>query len=168
MEQLHNKVIVSPWSSSKCLACSLASAPRAWGGDHNGPFCPWVVGPTCQSCFFPSPPLTSALHTTVVACCLGFILIRVECPYVQFAAAHVISIEKRFIVGGINGRERDRSQVSDGKVERTPRARLLLGCVLCVENNQSKVCRLSGVPCPLFYRPRGAGIIDGRKRKNQR
>ena len=57
------------------------------------------------------------------------------------------------------------SQVSDGKVERTPRARLLLGFVLCVENNRSKVSPLSGVPCPPFYRPRGAGVIEGRKRK---
>ena len=46
------------------------------------------------------------------------------------AAARVISTE-RFVVGGTNDRERDRSQVSDGKVERMPRARLLLGCVLC-------------------------------------
>ena len=55
---------------------------------------------------------------------------------------------------GTNGRERDRSQVSDGKVERALRARLLLGCVLCVENDRSKVGPLSGVPCPPFYRPR--------------
>ena len=61
-----------------------------------------------------------------------FILVRAECPYIQFATARVISTKKRFVVGGINGRERDRSQVSDGKVERTLRARLLLGCVLCV------------------------------------
>ena len=46
------------------------------------------------------------------------------------AAARVISTEK-FVVGVTNGRERDRSQVSDGKVERMPRARLLLGYVLC-------------------------------------
>ena len=60
-----------------------------------------------------------------------FILVRIECPYVQFAAvARVISTE-RFIVGGTNGRERDRSQVSDGKVERMPRAQLLFVCVLC-------------------------------------
>ena len=51
-----------------------------------------------------------------------FILVRAECPYVQFvAAARVISTE-RFIVGVTNGRERDRSQVSDGKVERALRA----------------------------------------------
>ena len=58
-----------------------------------------------------------------------FIMVWVECPYVQFVvAAHVIST-KRFIVGGTNGQERDRSQVSDGKVERVLRARLLLSCV---------------------------------------
>ena len=47
-----------------------------------------------------------------------FILVRAECPYVQSAAAaaHVINTE-RFIVGGTNGRKRDRSQVSDGKIE---------------------------------------------------
>ena len=62
-----------------------------------------------------------------------FILVQAECPYVHFAAAaHVIST-KKFVVGVTNGRERDRSQISDGKVERTPRGRLLLGCVLCVE-----------------------------------
>ena len=52
----------------------------------------------------------------------NFTLVRVECPYVQFAAtARVISIE-RFVVGGTNGRERDMSQVSAGKVERALRA----------------------------------------------
>ena len=60
-----------------------------------------------------------------------FILVRAEYPYVQFAAAaHVISTE-RFVVWGINGRERDRSQVFDGKVERVLRARLPLSCVYC-------------------------------------
>ena len=65
-----------------------------------------------------------------------FILVRAECPYIQFATARVISTKKRFVVGGINGRERERSQVSDEMVERTPRAWSLLGCmcdVLCVE-----------------------------------
>ena len=38
----------------------------------------------------------------------------------------VLLVQKRFIVGGTNGRERDRSQVSDGKVKRALRARLLL------------------------------------------
>ena len=45
------------------------------------------------------------------------------------ADARVISTEK-FVVGVTNGRERDRSQVSDGKVEWALRARLLLNCVL--------------------------------------
>ena len=66
-----------------------------------------------------------------------FILVRAECLYVQFAAAHVISTEKRFVVGGTNGRERDRSQVSNEKVKRTPRAWLLLGCVLCAKKDLS-------------------------------
>ena len=61
-----------------------------------------------------------------------FILVRAECPYVQFAAvAHVIST-KRFVVGCTNGRERDMSQVSDGRNEWVPRARSLLGCVFVV------------------------------------
>ena len=94
-----------------------------------------------------------------------FILVRAECPYVQFAAAaHVISTE-RFIVGGTNGRERDVSYVSDGKLKRALRAWLLLSCVLfdawCVES----IRPYSEVPCPPFYRSRGAGITDGRKRK---
>ena len=81
---------------------------------------------------------------------IRFILVQTECLYVQFAAARVISTEKRFVVGDTNGRERDRSQVSDEKVERMLRAQLLLGCVLCVE----LIRPLSGVPCPPFYRPR--------------
>ena len=47
-----------------------------------------------------------------------FILVRAEHPYVQFAAAARVISTGRFVVGGTNGRERDRSQVSDGKVER--------------------------------------------------
>ena len=58
-----------------------------------------------------------------------FILVRAECPYVQFAAAYIISTE-RFVVGGTNDRERDRSQVSDGKVERVLRAWMLLSYVV--------------------------------------
>ena len=53
-------------------------------------------------------------------------------------------------------------------VERALRARSLLGCmsdVLCVELISQKVDPFSGVPCPPFYRPRGAGVTDGRKRK---
>ena len=61
-----------------------------------------------------------------------FILVRAECPYIQSVAARVISTEKRFIVGGVNDPERDGSQVSDGGVERMPRAWRRLGCV-CVE-----------------------------------
>ena len=60
---------------------------------------------------------------------IRFILVQVEFPYIQFAAtAHVIST-KRFVVGVTNGRERDMSQVSDGKVEWVPRAWLLLSYV---------------------------------------
>ena len=85
-----------------------------------------------------------------------FILVRAECPYVQFAvAAHVISTE-RFIVAGTNSRERDRSQVSDGKVERVLRARLLLSCVLCGAWCVELIPPLSGVPYPPFYRSRGS------------
>ena len=58
-----------------------------------------------------------------------FILVRVEYPYVQFAAACIISTE-RFIVGGTNGRERDMSHVSDGKVKWVLRAWTLLSCVV--------------------------------------
>jgi hypothetical protein len=55
-----------------------------------------------------------------------FILVRAECPYVQFAAARVVSTKKMV---GSSGRERDRSRVSEGKVKVMPRVRLLLGCV---------------------------------------
>ena len=85
-----------------------------------------------------------------------FILVRAECPYVQFATiARVISTE-RFVVGVTNERERDRSQVSDGKVERTLRALLLLSCVLCDAWCVLLIPPLSGVCCLPFYRPRGS------------
>ena len=87
---------------------------------------------------------------------ISFIPIQAECPYVRFvAAAHVISTE-RFVVGGTNGRERDRSQVSDGKVERALRAWLLLSCVLCDAWCVLLIPPSSGVPCLPFYRPRGS------------
>ena len=70
-------------------------------------------------------------------------------------AALVICTE-RFIVGGTNGRERDRSQVSDGKVKWMPRAWLLLSCVLCDALCVEFFCPLSGVPCLPFYRLRGS------------
>ena len=60
----------------------------------------------------------------------GFIMVRAECPYVQFAAAARVISTKRFVVGGTNNQERDRSQVSDGKVERVLRAWMLLSCVV--------------------------------------
>ena len=66
------------------------------------------------------------------------------------AAACAISTEK-FVVGVTDRRERDRSQISDGKVERTLRAWLLLSYVLC-----DAWCVLlighpiSGVPCLPF------------------
>ena len=99
------------------------------------------------------------------------ILVRAKCPYVQFAiAAHVISTE-RFVVGGTNGRERDGSYVSDGKVERALRAWLLLSCVLCdvwcVKLIDPSI-PLVGCPALPFIDQGGAGIIDGRKKKNQR
>ena len=55
-----------------------------------------------------------------------FILVWAECPYVQFMAAARVISTKKFIVGVTNGRERDRSQVSDGKVKWVLRAWLLL------------------------------------------
>ena len=70
-----------------------------------------------------------------------FILVWAECPYVQFVVAACIISTERFIVGGTNGRERDRSQVSDGKVKMMLRAWLLFSYVLCgawcVENDWS-------------------------------
>ena len=76
-----------------------------------------------------------------------FILVRAECPFVQFATAAYIISSERFIVEGTNSRERDKSQVSDGKVERTLRARLLLDCVLSGSDSTSRVSRAIG---PLF------------------
>ena len=71
------------------------------------------------------------------------------------AVAHVISTE-RFVVGVTNGRERDMSQVSDGKVERALRAWSLLSCVLYDAWCVLLIRPLSGVPCLPFYRPRGS------------
>ena len=88
-----------------------------------------------------------------------FILVRIEYPYVQSATATRVINTERFVVGGPNGRERDRSQVSDGKVKKMPRARLLVGCVLCVES----IHPFSGVPYPPFYRPRGSSDYRGEK-----
>ena len=85
-----------------------------------------------------------------------FILVQAEYPYVQFmAVARVISTE-RFVVEVTNGRDRDRSQVSDGKVERALRAWLLLSCVLCDAWCVLSIGPLNGVPCLPFYRPRGS------------
>ena len=85
----------------------------------------------------------------------------------------MLLVPKKVRSRGTNGQERDMSQVSGGKVERTPRAWLLLDCVLCVK----LICRLlyqidpslSGAPCPPFYRPRGEqGLQTGERGKNQR
>ena len=85
-----------------------------------------------------------------------FILVRAECPYVQFAASACIISTERFVAGDTNARERDMSQVSDGKVKRMPIARLLLSCVLCDVLSVELIHPLSWVPCPPFYRPRGS------------
>ena len=94
-----------------------------------------------------------------------FILVRAECPYVQFAASACIISTERFVAGDTNARERDMSQVSDGKVERMLRAWLLLSYVLygvwCVE----LIHPFSGVPCPPFYRPRGSRNYRWKKEK---
>ena len=56
---------------------------------------------------------------------------------------------------GTNGRESDRSQVSDEKVEWMLRAWLLLSYVLCEAWCVLSIGPLSEVPCLPFYRPRG-------------
>ena len=96
-----------------------------------------------------------------------FILVRAECPYAQFAvAARVISTE-RFVVRSTNCRERDRSQVSDEKVERVLRTRLLLSCVLCDAWCVELIRPLSGVPCPPFYRSKGSRDLQTGERKKK-
>ena len=64
---------------------------------------------------------------------IRFRLVWPECPYVQFATAACVISTERFIVGGTNDRERDRSQVSIGLIP-----------------------PFSGLPYPPFYRPRGS------------
>ena len=78
------------------------------------------------------------------------------------ADAHVIST-KKFIVGVTNERERDMSQVSDGKVEQVLRGWMLLSCAVCVWNQSVILVGCLALP---FIDQGGAGIIDGRKRKN--
>ena len=95
-----------------------------------------------------------------------FILVQAECPYVQFAAATRVISTERFIVGGKNCRERDRSQVSDGKVERMLRAWLLHSCMLCDAWCVLLIHPFSGVSCLSFYRPRG--IRDYRWEKEEK
>ena len=95
-----------------------------------------------------------------------FILVWAEHPYVQFAAIAPVISTKRFIVGVTNGREKDRSQVSDGKVERALRVWLLLSYVLCDAWCVLLIHPFSGVPCPHFYRPRGS--MDYRWKKEEK
>ena len=83
------------------------------------------------------------------------------------AAARVIST-KKFVVGITNGQEKEMSQVSDGKVERTLRAWLLLSYVLCDAWCVLLICPLSGDPSFPFIDQGEVGITDGRKKKNQR
>ena len=80
----------------------------------------------------------------------------------------VLLVPKRFVVEGTNGQERDGSQVSDGKVERTPRSRLLLGCLLSIKMIGQKLVPLVGCHALPFIDQGGAGITYGRKGKNQR
>ena len=87
---------------------------------------------------------------------IRFIPVRIECPYVQFAAAARVISTERFVVGVTNRQERDRSQVSNGKVERTLRALLLLSCVLCDAWCVLLIGPFSGVLCLPFYRLRGS------------
>ena len=61
-----------------------------------------------------------------------FILVRAECPYVQFVAAARVTSTEKFEIGVTNRRERDKSQVSGGKNKGVPRARSLLGYVFKV------------------------------------
>ena len=73
----------------------------------------------------------------------------------------------RFVVGGTNGWERERSQVPDGVVERTPRALLLLGCMVRVRVlARPESIPLVGSPALPFI-DKGAGQVftDGGKEK---
>ena len=76
----------------------------------------------------------------------------------------VLLVPKKVRSRGYKRSREGQVQVSDGKVERMPRARLLPGYMLCVES----IHPLSGVPCPPFIDQGGAGITYGRKRKTQR
>ena len=60
------------------------------------------------------------------------------------------------------------SQVSDGKVKMTPRARLLLGCVLYVGLIRQKLVPLVGRPALPFIDQGEQGLHMGEREKNQR
>ena len=51
-------------------------------------------------------------------------------PYIQFMAVARVISTKKFVVGVTNERERDRSQVSNGKIKWVLRARLPLSYVV--------------------------------------
>ena len=68
-----------------------------------------------------------------------------------------------FVVGGTNGRERERPQVPDGVIGRTPRALLELGRVVrvCVLTcSESIHLPLVGSPTLPFIGQGGAGFTD--------
>ena len=71
----------------------------------------------------------------------------------------------RFIVGGTNGWERERSQVPDGIIKRMPRALLLLGCTVRVRM-LARPPPLVGSPTLPFINKGGAGVYRWGKREN--
>ena len=68
----------------------------------------------------------------------------------------------RFVVGGTNGWERERPQVPDGVIGRTPRALLELGRVVhvCVLTGSESILPLVGSPALPFIGQGGAGFTD--------
>ena len=94
-----------------------------------------------------------------------FILVRAECPYVQFAAAARVISTERFVVG-VQTVERgtcpkslmERSKCVESSVAAQ---QCVMWCVRC-EIDPS----LSGVPCLPFYRSRGSRSYRREKKEN--
>ena len=81
----------------------------------------------------------------------------------------MLLVPKRFVVGGTNDRERERSQVSEGMVERMPRAWSLLGRmrdVLCVELIRQKSVPSMGAPALPFIDQGGSRGYRWEKEEN--
>ena len=90
-----------------------------------------------------------------------FILIRAECPYVQSAAARVISTEK----GSWYGVQTVERGIGTKSLMERSKGCQELDCCLAVSYVWNQSIPLVGCPALPFIDQGGAGVTDGRKRK---